>query len=268
MAAWRDTSHLAPGVPMKEREVVDMGDGTAVVFRRRVMSASDNPLNELEKICAIAADAQKEKLAALARITELEKERDQYKVEFDATADQELDAAQTLAADYCANTGDALSQRDDAREEADRQCNKKVAALRTAGDNAEAGHKLMIALDAALARIKVLEEEASLIRVAQSYDDYQGGITGCIGGGSVSDSRGSGVWEEGAAMNAHCLGCKQYSYSAVHDPACPGLPSPDVSAALAMRERCAVLVLEHRGKCVSDAAADALADLILELEVE
>ena len=127
-------------------------------------------------------------LEALARITDLEKERDQYKVEFDATTDavtvhiiqqrdaalsrikvleQELDAAQTLAADYCANTEDALSQRDDAREEADRQCNKKVAALRTAGDNAEAGHKLMIALDAALARIKVLEGEASLLRVAQ-----------------------------------------------------------------------------------------------------
>ena len=76
-------------------------------------------------------------LEALARITDLEKERDQYKVEFDATTDavtvhiiqqrdaalsrikvleQELDAAQTLAADYCANTEDALSQRDDARE--------------------------------------------------------------------------------------------------------------------------------------------------------
>ena len=117
MAAWRDTSHLAPGVPMKEREVVDMGDGTAVVFRRRVMSASDNPLNELEKICAIAADAQKEKLAALARITELEKERDQYKVEFDATTD--------------AVTVHIIQQR-----------------------------------DAALSRVKALEEEASLIRVA------------------------------------------------------------------------------------------------------
>jgi hypothetical protein len=178
---WEWIRQAQEGAQLRYREKIAAMARIAVY--RKVARRLRKDLTTNAALLARQCDLARE---ALTRITELEKERDQYKVEFDATTDavtvhiiqqrdaalprikvleRELDAAQTLAADYCANTEDALSQRDDAREEADRQCNEKVAALRTAGDNAEAGKKLMTALDAALARVSVLEAAASMARV-------------------------------------------------------------------------------------------------------
>lgn len=100
----------------------------------------------------LALAAAEVKLAEVIRELEKMKLEKQKLSQIVMTVCDERDAAQAQAEDYFKNTEDALNQRD--------------KALRLAGDNAEAGHKLMIALDAALARIKVLEGEASLIRVA------------------------------------------------------------------------------------------------------